>query len=210
MSEKPILFSGAMVRAILDGAKTQTRRLVKLDGFGPTSDPNPRLDFCFYRGDRDIHVSTQTLIKNEAPVQPGDTLWVREAWWADRLFDDRPPRDVPEWSPTLMLADETHRGGHLGHPGRYRHARYMPRHFSRIDLRVRTVRVERLGDISEADARAEGLRLHAAGWTDGVNGYDTLSARDAFAELWEHVHGDGAWERDRSRWVWVYGFEVVR
>lgn len=148
--------------------------------------------------------------RRHAPCAVGDTLWVREAWRADRLFDDRPPRDVPEWSPTLMLADETHRGGHLGHPGRYRHARFMPRHFSRIDLRVTDVRVERLGDISEADARAEGLRLHAAGWTDGVNGYDTLSARDAFAELWEHVHGDGAWERDRSRWVWVYGFEVVR
>lgn len=39
--------------------------------------------------------------------------------------------------------------------------------------------------------------------------YDTLSARDAFAELWERVHGDGAWERDRTRWVWVYGFEVA-
>lgn len=224
--ERGIAFTAPMVLAILYGRKLQTRRLVELDEFGPSDTKG--YDFSFRDRKKRWHDhTTATLLEKVAPVRIGDRLWVREAWRADRLFDDRPPRDVPEWSPTLMLADETHRGGHLGHPGRYRHARYMPRHFSRIDLRVRTVRVELLGDISDVDARAEGLKAltkdggQTVKWgipdRDGLPGTDdhgwpwcdwNADPRVAFATLWDRVHGEGAWERDRYRWVWVYGFEV--
>lgn len=91
-------------------------------------------------------------------------------------------------------------------PGKTRVSIHMPRWASRLTLRVTDVRVERLGDISEADVVAEGA-LH---WWGTVDGDPDLAPRYVWEHLWEHVHGDGAWERDRERWAWVYGFEVVR
>lgn len=204
MKERPILFSGPMVRAILDGVKTQTRWLAPDFAQAPVEYGNGEwLEVVHPPG----HGGDWTRPFKPQPHAVGDTLWVREAWRADRIFDDRPPRDVPEWSPTLMLADETHRGGHLGHPGRYRHARFMPRHFSRLSLRVTDVRVERLGDISAADCAAEGA-VHA--FKAAAKGSEPAwHPLRCFPWLWCQVHGPDAWERDCERWVWVYAFEVV-
>lgn len=242
MSEKPILFSGPMVRAILDGAKTQTRRLVKQQ-VGEVVD-----GVAWWPAYYEVNGNPGSEHQIPSPVSVGDTLWVRETWRVGGLRDPVIPRyedrgDVAR-SPGLIAVDYAaspeivrtpwqapppdvyarlngqvcERAASLGvtswghgeSPDRWRPSIHMPRWASRLTLRVTDVRVERLGDISKADACAEGLRLHAAGWTDGAHVYDTLSARDAFAELWDTVHGDGAWERDRERWVWVYAFEVCR
>jgi len=86
---------------------------------------------------------------------------------------------------------------------------HMPRWASRITLPLVSVRVERVQDISEKDAWAEGVRSTDYGWTDGTTGYDTVSAREAFRELWDSIYG--TW--DANPWVWVAEWskaEVVR
>jgi len=177
--ERGILFSGPMVRAILAGAKTQTRRL------GATR------------------------------IAAGDTLWVREAW--------RTTTDLHElsggamatlcvdagyrtpWAPLHYEADGVRSEWPRGAlPGRYRHARFMPRWASRLTLRVTGVRSERLGDISAEDAVAEGS-LH---WAAALG--TPWPSRDAFAALWNDVHGPGAWARDADATVSVIAFEVAR
>ncbi|MCU0646650.1 MAG: hypothetical protein MUF00_01530 [Gemmatimonadaceae bacterium] len=188
MSENPILFSGAMVRAILDGAKTQTRRLAKLDA---------ALDL------------DENLV---APVQPGDTLWVRETWRVSWAFDHLPPSEIlaHEKDPEIHYLADTHLASpHSGPRGKTRVSIHMPRWASRLSLRVTDVRVERLGDISAEDCIAEGAMHWLASEHPG-RPYRHITPRAAFGLLWLHVHGDGAWERDRERWVWVYGFKVVR
>ena len=136
----PILFSGPMVRAILAGAKCQTRRLVK---------PDPR-DGAFYLLDG----------------------------WPHRSLDGETNRRMGEEEPLPSP---------FGGPGD-------------------SVRVERLGEISEADALAEGVAHVLPERPDSVA---PLSAVARFRALWSGVHGDGAWERDCERWVWVVGFERV-
>lgn len=132
-----ILFSAPMVRALLAGTKTQTRRVIKPDG-------RYRLDLV--------------CPSDGGPARcpqgaPGDRLWVREAWRADVAHDALPPREIPPGSPVFMEASALNwQGGpHDGTPGKLRPGMFMPRWASRILLEVTEVRVERLQDISEAD-----------------------------------------------------------
>jgi len=175
MSVKPIIFSGPMVKALLAGTKTQTRRALTcvpempeanchprhkpkhrapyLDAYcsrRPSPD-NPRgmsNDWCWWQVD-----DRQCLPTFKVSYAPGDLLYVREAWraWADH--DALPPRDIPAGADVQYLADDP------ASPwdSRYRHARFMPRWASRITLEVSEVRVQRLQDISAEDAIAEGI-----------------------------------------------------
>jgi hypothetical protein len=220
MSEKPILFSGAMVRAILDGAKTQTRRLVKQQ-VGEVID-----SVAWYPDYYEVHGDPGSEHQIPSPYAVGDTLWVKETWRLPDEVDHLSPsefgarlasrsfagnrRDIapvryeadnavtPAWEPWCRA------GACVS--GKTRVSIHMPRWASRLTLRVTDVRVERLGDISDADVDAEG----AVHWWRTVDGDPDLAPRYVWEHLWGHVHGDGAWERDRERWVWVYGFEVVR
>jgi hypothetical protein len=135
--ERPILFSGAMVRAILDGSKTQTRRVVKYRDYA--------------EDDSQVHAT-------ECPYgQPGDRLWVRETWSVPpgdevepgaRLLYRADPADDAQWSPAPLF--------------RWRPSIHMPRWASRLSLDLTGVRVEPVQDISEADAIAEGRNLLVA------------------------------------------------
>lgn len=170
MADRPILFSAPMVRAMLAGTKTQTRRVAK-----PKRSIEPMTDECPYG-------------------QPGDLLWVRETWaW---YGCERDPREVLYRADTSNLP-ESH--------GRWRPSIHMPRWASRITLRVTGVRVERLQDITEVDAIAEGaqpfrLPCHPQ--------RETLRHVDGFALLWESINGAGSW--DANPWVWVVEFERVQ
>jgi len=162
MTERPILFSAPMVRAILDGSKTQTRRVWKM----------PRgCDEC-----------------RRPYGQPGDRLWVRETWrsYPDGIVYRADYRDTD-------FADAVH--------APWRASIHMPRSASRIELEVTGLRVERLQDISEADANAEGVKhsLHLPGGR---------FARENFAHLWWTIHGDESWEA--NPWVWVVSFVRVK
>lgn len=174
MKERPILFSGPMVRAILEGRKTQTRRVVK---------PQP----AHIAGIGTV-LNIDTITGKACPYgKPGDRLWVRETWDGVRLDGggalvsyradgDKPVTDDGRWHPSI----------------------HMPRWASRITLEVVSVRVERLQEISEEDAMAEGVAL--------AENYRGPVAH--FASLWEQINGLGSW--NANPWVWVVEFRRVQ
>lgn len=223
MKERPILFSGAMVRAILNGPKTQTRRIVKPQPDVVTDDGVPaRFTPC------DAVLGRFGEVMRCPYGQPDDRLWVREAWRAPKSVDDLSPKGIGEacvdagyrepWCPIQYEADGARTsekdwqefGSHpsISVPGRYRHARFMPRWASRITLEVTGVRVERLHDISCEDSIAEGLREdEARGWfTDDVPG-NWASPVAAYRALWESINGQDSWDQDP--FVWVIEFKRV-
>jgi len=177
MKERPILFSGAMIRAILAGQKTQTRRVVKPQAI---ASPIP---------------SSKTGRVHCPYGKPGDRLWVREAWRTVAESNDLTPRDLTAAHRFWYEADAPHQLGY----GKLRPSIHMPRIASRILLEVVSVRVERLQDISEADAEAEGITttecLECDGWAN------------AYSRLWDSIYGEGSWAA--NPWVWVVEFKRI-
>ncbi len=205
MADRPIIFSAPMIRALLDGRKTQTRRVLKhqpeehskFAGF--YSVPLSGAFQCKLQGETKLH--TQRM-----PYAPGDRLWVREAWISHEAYDDLKPSEMGGEEPVRYLADgETQTWGwpDIDIPGRYRHARYMPRWASRLTLTVTDVRVQRLQEISEADAWAEGLGSLTV--TTPKLGA-TVTCRDGFRDLWNILHGAEAWAA--NPWVVALTFSV--
>ncbi len=208
MRERPIPFSAPMVRAVLAGTKTQTRRVVKPQPFQEDRDIcRPSTGWAVVDRQGAIQRWDPGHIRQSCPYgQPGDRLWVREAWRADRAFDAVPPRSIPVGSPTFMEAsrDSWLGGPHDGQPGALRPGMFMPRWASRITLEVTGVRVERLQGISEADAQAEG-----APSADLASGRECIfphqgTHRWGFQLLWESINGPGSWAA--NPWVWVVEF----
>lgn len=186
--ERPILFSGPMVRAILDGRKTQTRRVVKPQ---PCQQMVP-VDFTLDQSSR--RWSDRQSLWNCPYGRPGDRLWVREAWAADRCYDHLKPCEIPEGS-TIHRGEEIVSGWHKKRP-----SIHMPRWASRIDLEVTGVRVERLQDISERDAKSEGV------WPLPPNP-PIRGHQRAFKALWGHINGSDSWAK--NPWVWVVEFRRI-
>lgn len=210
MAEKPILFSGEMVRAILDGRKTQTRRVIK-----PATTSQAAKYF-----DPDLAqwpIDQGTGQREQCPYgQSGDTLWVRETWAVPSHLDDVPPREFSKWG-VWFRADgtyatlETH-GPPYGtrYPdeskGKWRPSIFMPRWASRITLEVTAVRVERVQEINDADAIAEGIIVtESADLTGLTTGQPT---RD-FKALWDSINEKRGYGWESNPWVWVVEFAVV-
>lgn len=208
MKERPILFNTAMVRALLAGTKTQTRRLVKpprnrpafvlLDhgnGWWPYQSDDGESELC---DDGMEHPYTCPYGK------PGDRLWVREAFSGPHCMDATDecvavrPSKWGEGSRIWYWADGNPTHGDWTRP---RPSIHMPRWASRILLEVTAVRVERLQDISEADAMAEGV---------GALPIETRHAtpKADFQFLWESINGAGSW--NANPFVWVVEFKRVR
>ena len=200
IKERPILFSAAMVRAILEGRKTVTRRVVK-------AQPRSKADIGSYGLGQPFIRNTEVTKPNpECPYgRPGDRLWVREAWAADAQLDAVAPCDLSRGEPILYPADGVTRtsGCSMISAGRVRPSIHMPRWASRILLELTDVRVERLHDISEEQSEAEGIYfLRAAPDFD-----ETLTAKQLYEILWDHINGNGAW--GANPWVWVVEFNRV-
>ena len=239
--ERPILFSAPMVRALLDGSKTQTRRVVK---------PQPVYDGRFsggwkLKGKKGHEAATcSPFIAEVCPYgQPGDRLWVREAWrigaWSvddgslaiDYLSSEptkTPWISVPEDSNNYHCASVfenywiqstddciksklstddsgTYHWAPGQSPCRKRPSIHMPRWASRITLEITAVRVERLQDISEADAKAEGTVP-----SDGYAGPERdrqKGWRKSYAQLWDQINGPDSWEA--NPWVWAIEFKRI-
>ncbi|MGA4275635.1 hypothetical protein ACI2VH_02630 [Ralstonia nicotianae] len=203
--ERPILFSGAMVSAILDGRKTQTRRIISPQ---PTVDERGLLwwKWSKYSGSANIERLGQPSDDWLARCpygQPGDRLWVREAfmhepadycWEASVSIPVRP-------ATTIYRADSDPRGEAKGCG--WKPSIHMPRALSRITLEITGVRVERLQEINEEDARAEGVGPLRS---DGRMRNGT-PAIDGYADLWESINGAGSWAV--NPWVWVVEFRRV-
>jgi hypothetical protein len=228
--ERPILFSAPMVRAILEGRKTVTRRPVKVQPH-----INASGNFCVgrynYGQDLDGTPMTKHFVKNHCPYgQPGDRLWVRETWGIiNHDFDQR--GNAVDWEPDRpakatreMRFGRGYYSGHViygadgpcewagdedggGEPrSAWKPSIHMPRAACRILLEITDVRVERLQAICRADIRAEGLECPPELASDDVspNYRDWYPA--AWRELWESTGGDWA----SNPWVWVVEFRRVR
>lgn len=212
MKELPILFKAPMVRAILDGRKTQTRRVVK-------PQPEYRENEClpghygtwFHGWNLDHkHVIPSDYWKHCPYGQPGDRLWVRET----HAIVPRTAYAMSAGVQQVLRPDDDHdaavfrEGWELSRPGRWRPSIHMPRWASRITLEITDVRVERLQDVSAKDAKAEGcqppdLPTEIA----GVAGDYVADERTSFAILWNRINGAGSW--DANPWVWVVEFRQV-
>ncbi|HHW4140748.1 TPA: hypothetical protein ACUU9L_004524 [Yersinia enterocolitica] len=188
MNEKPILFNSEMVNAILSGRKTQTRRIMGNQPAGQDLEAvhvrhNDDFNFQWYGNLGESSYFPCPLGK------PGDQLWVREAFAAGLCTEStlayratHKTEDLEEgWGETIKWTPSIH----------------MPRWASRINLLITGVRVERLQDISDADASAEGCKISS------MQSGECLS--DMFARLWKSIYGDESWQA--NPWVWVIEFE---
>lgn len=205
MSEKPIIFSAPMVRALLDGKKTQTRRVIKPqpelpDSNGPYRAERRGARAWIWMARTDFPSYAWATNDRIAPYAVGDVLWVRETHLivgpkenpercrvVYRATNDGPDEWVsPVWTPSIFL----------------------PRWASRISLDVTAVRCERLQDISEADAQAEGVFYapDVSGWMMyRGHGLIHVSAVGAYQSLWDSINGKNEpWEA--NPWVWVISF----
>lgn len=222
MTDKPIIFSAPMIRALLDGRKTQTRRVLKrpTDHFH-ASLTDARIDafggLWWWDGENE-----HTRRAKRPPYATGDRLWVKETW--------RPQSCLQPWDLDITYAADgelrTIKDGEFGDndwlmPKAAAHGNvsplFMPRWASRLTLTVTDVRVQRVQDISAEDARAEGIAKDQApgtafwGWHDYGRG-DALAKRyfadprDSFRTLWNSIHGPDAW--DQNPWVCALTFTV--
>lgn len=199
MTERGMIFNGEMVRALLDGRKTQTRRPVKF----PVHDKNLG---CELAGNELAGELSAGNYLNSAFGKPGDRIWVRETWAEAgasapdlKLYRANYPEHVPSIYENVPPAEEI----------RWTPSIHMPRWASRILLEITDVRVERLNAISQEDAQAEGMEL--AGWrptySDPDSGGEVMTPYDNFAELWSSIYGDESWKA--NPWVWVIPFGRV-
>lgn len=218
MAERPILFSAPMVRAILADTKTQTRRVVKPvgddDGFVLQDYGDGWWPFRSDDGESSMKGGSE--IPHRCPYgTPGDQLWVREAYRFLAVHDHVPPRELSSGPVWYEAQDDV--PFHPSNVGKLRPGMFMPRWASCITLEVTGVRVERLQDISEADALAEGIeRIPPTGAGAGPNRYSLRgedgwinrpTAAECYRVLWEQINGPGAW--DANPWVWVVEFRRV-
>lgn len=253
MSDKPILFSGEMVRAILEGRKSQTRRIVKLKNLDPAScgaiypDGSGKGWVAWSPGNN----VTAELTRQEYPGEVGfkcpygaigDILWVREVHYRYGVWvrngQTKTGREKWKFVPTtghIYYADtipakyEIRKNSYRKEGWYKRLARFMPRIWTRIFLKITDIRVERLHDISEGDAIAEGVGRNCQGdidkcaacrssktchavnewvhYTRGFDDFPAFSAAESFESLWEKINGPESWRA--NPWVWVVTFEKI-
>ncbi|EMG3684463.1 hypothetical protein V4251_001842 [Serratia marcescens] len=218
MKERPVIFNGEMVRAILDGRKTQTRLVMKVQpessGFGLrfiTESLNNRDTGKYFWSQSDaVGINKPRSKPFPCPFgQVGDQMWVRETWaeagasapelqlyranYPEHVgseYENVPPASEIRWTPSI----------------------HMPRWASRIMLEITAVRVERLNDISEEDAKAEGVKPAGDMLPDYPDTFltpkgDFATAKVAFQRLWQSIYGEESWSA--NPWVWVIEFKQV-
>lgn len=203
MTGHPILFTAPMVRGILDGTKTQTRRVIKPQPPGSFESPHQLSDGRWVVTDnKPPHVLQNYDLRCPYGV-PGDQLWVRETWGAHWMYDDCKPS---------AITPRKHRLYYRATPdddcedvGRWRPSIHMPRWASRITLDVLDVRVERVQDISEEDAHAEGMVPEEVGRTGGLH---RGILRDDFSFVWDGINAKRGYSWASNPWIWVITFRV--
>ena len=172
MKEHPILFSTEMVKAILDGSKTQTRRVIK---------PQPwDMDKAYFK------VFRKDFGERVCPYEIGDHLWVRETWWPSQVdlrgvYYKADGVQCKKWRPSI----------------------FMPRWVSRITLEVTGLKVERIQEITEEDAKAEGVPIIHTEIED-ISWY-----RPSFATLWDSLNAKRVYSWESNPWVQVITFKCI-
>lgn len=181
VKERPILFSGEMVRAILEGGKTQTRRILK----------QKAIDWLPTLSDISIAGKESTGLCHYGYT--GERLWVRETW----MIDPGAERKL-HYKADIPFAEEGYN---------WRPSIHMPRAASRLLLEITDVRVERLQDISRADAKAEGATKAYLNKEGYYTEHEEGTYKEGFAALWQSINGKESWEA--NPWVWVIEFKRI-
>jgi hypothetical protein len=215
MREIPILFSTPMVQAILDGRKTMTRRVIKRGNVLPTGEwlgeireggqwcTNPKPD-VLWTGFKSQYGAEAYYM---CPYgQPGDRLWVKETWWADR--------EIWQDAGTFLYKADAPFPAPWSNDFKWRSSRFMPKAAARIWLEVVNVRVERLKEITQDDAVSEGMTRHIRrelGWAacESEEEFNLTQARSTFQELWDHLNAKRGYGWDENPWVWVVSFRRI-
>ena len=191
MKEFPILFSTPMVQAILEGRKTQTRRIIKPQ---PNSHDDDNFPWLIEEG--------CVFIPIKCPYgHPGDLLWVKETF---ALSSTR-------WR-YKADGDWTFEEKEMGEDAKWKSSRFMPKAAARILLQVEEIRVQRLIDITEEDAIAEGIEpviLHEIKSWKRYDGYEIVTSDPvvSFWSLWASINGEESWHS--NPWLWVIAFKVI-
>ena len=235
MTEKPIIFSAPMVRAILNGTKSQTRRIIKPQ---PPEDWCPSVGMyapslvckrtgCLFPG-AEVFGASDENFDSKSPWRPDDRLWVKETFWCwgrwrkngitktgrqKWRFVAHPNKDVCYQGEIVFQPKNRETVGFWTRP-----SIFMPRWASRITLRITNIRVERLQDISEADAKAEGCEAIAGNDAEYIPidilkrlpNLETPTFTLGYALLWDSLNEKRGFGWDTNPWVWVVEFERVK
>lgn len=223
MNSKPILFSAPMIQALLDGRKSVTRRIVKpqpsdhhwrsLKNYELSARVMTGVECSFVRFRHNLsgmpHLTEDIETVRCSYGKPGDLLWCRETWAVGTIYDGVSPSEInpggkPNWCGIRYAATDERLGL------RDRPSIHMPRWASRVTLEIISVKVERLQDITEEDARAEGIAdggcLNCGNPEPCRCAKPSPSPREGFIRLWEEINGPNSWHLDP--WVWALSFRV--
>ncbi len=235
MTIRPILFSAPMVRALLEGRKTQTRRIITpnnlriytggLDYPGSFVKPDQATFEAAFNNARKFRRIEHTMSWVTDPVthqigavmsqwtgrvaySVGDRLWVREAWAPLTALTHNDPGTQALADGVFYKADNSTVEGEVA---RWHPSIHMPRKASRITLEIADVRIERLNDCSDADAIAEGILSSPYSESGWLNYWNPNGVFDrplhSYASLWDEINGEGEW--DKNPWVAAYTFHVI-
>jgi hypothetical protein len=225
-----LIFQADNIRAILDGRKTQTRRLMRIPpevAFDPETESldegQSKYDVLKLSAYDWREWEAWSTLRAHGHVRiacpygvTGDQLWVRESWRAEVRWNGYEPNAIPEGAPVFYQA--TPDPAVRSRFGRPRSPLHLPRWACRISLRLTDVRVQRLQDITDADARREGIRFNGDAERPRFQGapprgdvFPRLwsTAREAYFDLWDSLNAKRA-RVDENPWLWVLEFEWVR
>jgi len=220
MKERPILMATASVQAILNGPKTQTRRIIKIPKQGRIKSGYVCENGLFYNNKGYVRIcfDTSGLADFESLYCPygqvGDRLWVKETWATENQYNSLKPSQIPHSARIWYLADDSRPAW----VGRTRSALFMCRWMSRILREITEIRAERVQDISEEDAIAEGIERHTDSgnnifWFEVASDYhgDTqgVTAIEAFGKLWDSINAKRGHGWDKNDWVWPISFKEI-
>lgn len=202
---KPIIFNTEMVRAILEGRKTQTRRIVKVQPDGVTKNGEPYI----FNGNNHPVVSFRGIDEIKCPYgKAGHQLWVRETWREDAIQYEHAKTQISYKADSQLLIN----GKPLNF--KWKPSIHMPKWASRITLEITDIRVERVQEITEDDSKAEGIIDGGCGNCGnssfpnpcGCSNPEPLY-QDAFIYLWNSINEKRGYGWDKNPWVWVVSFK---
>ena len=218
MKQRPIIFNTEMVKAILDGRKTQTRRILKVPKNGRIKPgtvvhSNGVISICF---DQSGCAEWKMLKCPHGKI--GEHLWVRETWATEKYCDNKKPSELHGIETIWFLSDGDYNGIGTHTQGKTRPSIFMPRWASRINLEITDIRVERVQDIKERDCEAEGIEVAEsigdyAGtlWTarTGKATFSFFDAQSAFQYLWDSINAKRGYGWESNPHVWIIEFKKV-
>jgi len=178
MKERPMMFTGATVQAILEGRKTQTRRIVK---------PQPLIGPC------------RSCLLMSPLGMPGEHIWVKETWAETHNAKRTTAYVYRSDDPEIKVK-------------RWRSAMFMPRRASRINLEITDIRMERLQDVTDSDAKAEGIYLHSSHGlynADHTKMWGGRTRVEGYRALWDSLNEKRGFGWNKNPWVWVITFKRI-